>query len=721
VPLFICSLPNNGEPGAPRELISDDPELIEAFARREDRPGRGVYDCVSPLKPGARSRGLDTIDKVVKIHVDIDAKDIVEGLDLVDKRLATLLLPPTEVRNSGHGRHVDFVLKEPVDSEDAELIDLRNRLTAYLCGDPAVAHSAALLRRPGTHNSKSGDWIECAVITRSDARYDLFELVDWLDDVGDTPLFTGRNKGNGRDKEAEAKPPLDVEARLAAMKFEGPGETSIHRTQLSAMASLLRTGVALTEATRQVMDATRAAVAGDPRALRWDWQREELRVLRMGGDFIVKNPEVAYLLPDAWRQPFEACLAAGARPRIGRNRNNGYQVRPPKPTQEEAKPQRALLWPYQARPFSLIPRRRWLHAGHYVRGQVVMTVAPGGYGKTSLILCNAIEMATGRGLIGPAPNGPLRVAYWNAEDPDDEIERRIAAACLHHQVNAADLRGQLFLGSKLSGIRRIATMRNGDIVFDTVMLAEITRLVSELGLDCMIFDPLIAFHRIPETDNTLMEETIKHGFGDLATGCDICVELSQHTRKGAQGRQSELSADDSRGAGAVVNAARSVRVLNRMTAEEAELPKISLEDRRHYLRVQRDKTNLAPPGKAVWIRLVSVELPNATAVDPGDNVQSVAHWDYPQPLDGVTADDKRWMRETVRQGNYRVDPRSPDWLGQPLAKRLGLDPEQPGNRKKINGILRAWFADKVLAVDERKDDARHTRQYAVPGPRNEED
>ena len=50
-----------------------------------------------------------------------------------------------------------------------------------------------------------------------------------------------------------------------------------------------------------------------------------------------------------------------------------------------------------------------------------------------------------------------------------------------------------------------------------------------------------------------------------------------------------------------------------MTSEEAELPKIAPEERRHYLRVLRDKTNLAPPGKATWIRLVSVELPDATA------------------------------------------------------------------------------------------------------------
>jgi DNA-directed RNA polymerase subunit H (RpoH/RPB5) len=55
---------------------------------------------------------------------------------------------------------------------------------------------------------------------------------------------------------------------------------------------------------------------------------------------------------------------------------------------------------------------------------------------------------------------------------------------------------------------------------------------------------------------------------------------------------------------AIVNAARSVRILNRMTAEEAKLPKIGAEDRRLNLRVSRDKVNLVPAGKAMWVHLV---------------------------------------------------------------------------------------------------------------------
>jgi AAA domain len=388
------------------------------------------------------------------------------------------------------------------------------------------------------------------------------------------------------------------------------------------------------------------------------------------------------------------------------------------PSETKDAPRKLLLHAYVPRPFAQIPRRQWLHAGHYIRQQVVMTVAPGGYGKTTLLIANVLEMCTGRGLLGPdPPNGPLRVAYWNAEDPEDEVERRIAAACLHHKIDPEALRGRLFLGSKITGRHRLASLdKAGNVVFDDRILAEITQFIADNKIDCALFDPLIAFHRVPEGNNNAMEELIKQAFEPIALSCNCCVELSQHTRKSAASQQGEIGVDDSRGAGAITNAARSVRVLNRMSTQEAELPKIEPEERRHYLRVNRDKTNLAPPGKATWLHLASVELPNGDGDRPGDHVQAAEPWDYPQPFDGVTADDMRWMRETVRHGDYRREPRSPDWVGLPLLEHLKLDPDDKGDRKKASAILKTWFDKGVLTTEERKDDKRRPKEFVIPGP-----
>src|SRR5262249_24221907 len=136
---------------------------------------------------------------------------------------------------------------------------------------------------------------------------------------------------------------------------------------------------------------------------------------------------------------------------------------------------------------------------------------------------------------------------------------------------------------------------------------------------------LIAFHRVRENDTLAMELVIKGAFERAADATNSCIELSQHTRKPAP--RAEITADDSRGAGAIVFAARSVRVLNRMTKKEAQMPKIEGQDRWLYLRVSRDKVNLVPPGKASWVHLAEIELPNADEDAAGDRVQVIEAWD----------------------------------------------------------------------------------------------
>ncbi len=605
---------------------------------------------------------------------------------------------------SGNGLHAYWIFKEalPATSANIERVEALLRLLAdHVGGDLSCAEASRLMRLPGSHNTKAGAWAPVQVVADRALRYEVDDLAEWLETASPViqrkPIEGGNGHDDGNPWLAVAarfgtKPPIDVEARLSSMTYQGAGDAGVHATQISVTAALLTRGEAINSVVDIVLAATHAAAGQD--GTRWDWRREERAIRQMCESWLAKHPEVTT------------------------NQANS--------TSDQNKPQEprlALLHPYAARPFAEIPRRQWLHAGHYIRQQVVMTAAPGGYGKTTLLICNAIEMAIGRGLIGPPPPaGQMRVGLWNAEDPDEEIERRIASVCLHHNVDPACLQDWLFLGARLTGSRRVASLdRAGNVVLDTRMLADIERHVTELQIDCVILDPLIAFHRIPEGNNVFMEQMIKDGFGEIAARTNCCIELSQHTRKPSQGAQGELTADDARGAGAVVNAMRSVRVLNRMTAEEAELAKITAEERRHYLRVSRDKTNLAPPGKAVWLHLVSVKLPNGDGDQPGDDVQAIESWAYPQPLDGVSTDDMYWIRDVARKGEFRRDPRSPDWIGRPLADRLGLDPDAPGDRKRLAALLKVWLANGVLAIERRRDTSRHEKEYVVPGDWNEDE
>jgi RecA-family ATPase len=109
----------------------------------------------------------------------------------------------------------------------------------------------------------------------------------------------------------------------------------------------------------------------------------------------------------------------------------------------------AARWaqPFVWRDPATLPPRRWLYKPHLIRGFVSLTVSPGGVGKSTLTLCEALALASGRSLLGVMPAEWTRVWCWNGEDPTQEIERRIQAAMMHHQLRPADLEGWLFTGS----------------------------------------------------------------------------------------------------------------------------------------------------------------------------------------------------------------------------------------------------------------------------------
>ena len=58
-----------------------------------------------------------------------------------------------------------------------------------------------------------------------------------------------------------------------------------------------------------------------------------------------------------------------------------------------------------------------------------------------------LAMASGKPLLGVQPTGPLRVWYFNAEDPQEEINKRLAAAIQHFGLTHEDLDGRLFTDS----------------------------------------------------------------------------------------------------------------------------------------------------------------------------------------------------------------------------------------------------------------------------------
>lgn len=301
-PVYICSLANEKddpkEPGE-RKVTTRDGGDIARFITKWDRKRRAIYFCVGTIN--GQRRAKDTVVEIVGLHADIDAKDLEISLSEVDTRLASLRYRPSITVASGNGRHAYWLFKEAIRLQDEpdsieRLEQALRQLADVVGGDLHVTHPAALMRLPGTHNSKRDAWHEVVASPDTGLRYELDDLEEWLGEQSPVILRKQPAEPPPTDNpflqvaaRLGFKPPLDVEQRLSAMSYMGTGETSIHATQLAVSASLLNAGQPIAEVVDTLLSATRSA-AGEY-GQRWNWRREERALIRMCEAWIKKHPQ----------------------------------------------------------------------------------------------------------------------------------------------------------------------------------------------------------------------------------------------------------------------------------------------------------------------------------------------------------------------------------------------------------------------------------------------
>jgi hypothetical protein len=361
-----------------------------------------------------------------------------------------------------------------------------------------------------------------------------------------------------------------------------------------------------------------------------------------------------------------------------------------------------------------IGRRAWLHGTHYIRGSVTCTVGKRGGGKTNRALAEAISMVTKRDLLetGSMPERPQRVWYIG-EDPRDEIERRIVAICDFYGIKADEIGDRLLFNSLLDfppGALKLATMQGGKVVPNTALVASIIAEMKTKAIDVLILDPLKKFHGLRENDQE-MDEVMTLLF-EIAQRANAAVEFLHHTRKAAAGNASApITADDARGADAIIASPRDARVTNAMSSKEAADFAIPANEAWRYSRIDDGKQNLKPPGKATWSKSASHTLPC------GDSVGVLQPWTPPKPFEGITSRDAELAQQVAQTGAFRADIRAKNWFGYTLGERLGLDPRnKPANKAKLREMIKIWCKNKVLKVEQREDEQRREREFIVPGP-----
>lgn len=351
-----------------------------------------------------------------------------------------------------------------------------------------------------------------------------------------------------------------------------------------------------------------------------------------------------------------------------------------------------------------LPRREFAFGTHYIRKYVSVTVSPGGLGKTSNSIVEALSMASGRALAGVKPPQRLRVWLFNAEDPRDEMERRIMAACLHYGLSPEDIEGQLFLDSGRE--QELIVMKEDKKTGVTINAPIVKAVVANIernGIDVMVVDPFVSTHGVNENDNGAIDKVAKL-WAQIADHTNCAVDVVHHLRKVSD---REATVEDARGAVSLIGAARSVRVLNRMSEEQEAKAGIESGTRTGYFSITYGKSNLTPLSHRLdWRKLESVALGNGRGLTkPQDHAPVVTEWTWPsaeEMASEVAPEHMQQIISRIRNSDCKLHHQADTWAGKEIAYVLGLDTAIKADASRVKRLLKAWIEDGTFVVVNRR-------------------
>lgn len=372
---------------------------------------------------------------------------------------------------------------------------------------------------------------------------------------------------------------------------------------------------------------------------------------------------------------------------------------------------------------SSIPPREWVYDTHLIRKFVSLTVSPGGLGKSSLALVEALSLVIGRPLLADARihEGPLRVWYWNGEDPQEETKRRVMAAAKHYGLSASDLGGRLFTDSGRDTPLVLGQNDREGITLNEALFEKIEQTMISHSIDVFIADPFVSAHRLGENDNNAIDALIKR-LGRVADKTNSAIEIVHHVRK-PNASQTETDVNDARGASALIGGVRSARVLNVMSEEVAQAAGVSSDIRLRHFSVSDGKANMSPKaGEARWRFLESVNLENKTEERESDNVGVVTYYELPkeakQTHDLSRAEDEMRLilstDDTVRHWDGKGRGRKPkNWLGHRILDALQIHGGE--HDAAMQRLITGWIKEGTIVTRAAWTDGNRHTFLTLPG------
>ena len=353
-----------------------------------------------------------------------------------------------------------------------------------------------------------------------------------------------------------------------------------------------------------------------------------------------------------------------------------------------------------------VPTRQWLYGNHYIKDYYTLTVAPGGVGKSTLVLTEVLAMCTGKPLLGVEPIKKIKALYYNAEDPHDEVVRRVLALCQHYDISQDDIKESLMIASGRDV--NMILMAGIDGIINEPLIDKLAEIIKENELELMVLDPLANMMTSSESVENFsrLSQTLSY----LADRCNIAIEVVHHTRKMSENR--EASIEDSRGGSSLVAGARSGRVLRNMSEKDATA--LGVDNHIDYFKIEpAGKNNLSRPlEKVEWYKKLGVQIGNS------DWVAVTEKWNVPNAFDGISEHKCQLLWDAIKDESLylcsHILTKKDDYkmsIQEYMAEFLGMDFDAPVTKRRVKSILRTWLESDVLVEEEMSESKINPKSY----------
>lgn len=270
-----------------------------------------------------------------------------------------------------------------------------------------------------------------------------------------------------------------------------------------------------------------------------------------------------------------------------------------------------------------LPARQWIVTEYLARKFVSALISPGGVGKTSLVIGTLLAVASNNeSPINHKIIERVPCWYWNQEDDQDELKRRLGAAMKHFNLGWQDLehesRPMLYIDSGVDKPLTLIKKIEGGLYINKAV-ARIVEHIKARQIGLFVIDPLAEFHEAEENSNPDMR--VVWGIARrIAVEANCSVLVVAHSRKPPQASSEGYTGDIDglRGASSQAGVLRLGYTLYGASAKDCKDWGIPEAERHLFVRLDGAKSNLSLlSGKPRWMKRVSVPI------GEGDNAESI--------------------------------------------------------------------------------------------------